>query len=84
MIISTDDTSKSLGIVCKVKIYAKEGAFLHRHGISFHLSHLPPLYILCHFCSIGIHNKIVILALTEIQCFEGEVHSSTLQQEGMH
>ena len=66
MIISTDATSKSLGIVCEVKIYAKEGAFLHRHDINFHLSYLPPLYILCHFCSIGIHNKIVVLALTQI------------------
>ena len=45
MIISTDDTSKSLGIVWEVKSSAKEGAFLHRHGISFHLSHLPLLYI---------------------------------------
>ena len=40
-----------------MKSSAKEGAFLHRHGISFHLSHLPPLYILCHFCSIGKQNS---------------------------
>ena len=32
--------------------YANEGPILHRESISFHLSHVPPLKVMCHFlCS---------------------------------
>ena len=43
----------------EVKSSAKEGAFPHGHGITFHLSHQPPLCVLSHFCSLGTRSETV-------------------------
>ena len=40
--------------ITKVTPLSNSGPILHRDIISFHLSHQPPLSVMCHFCVVKV------------------------------